>query len=128
LDSRLYFVLGDLASTVLAGVLTGWLCSLMVGVGWNMFFTMILAMGAGMVVGTVLWLPLSMLFGAMELMLPTMFGGMLSGMVVGMWAAMEPLGGHEAAAIGGVCGLLSIVAIWILNHSLRGRGSYEMRG
>lgn len=125
MDSRLYFVLGDLASNILVGLVVGWLCSLVVGVGWNMLFAMLLAMVIGMVLGTLLWLPLGMMFGAMEVMLPTMFGGMLSGMVVGMWAAMTPLGGAEAAAIGAVCGLVAIVIIWVLNNSVRGIRSYE---
>ena len=126
MDSRLYFVLGDLASNVLVGAVVGWLCALLVGVGWNMFFTMLLTMVIGMIVGTALWLPLGTLFGAMEVMVPTMFGGMLSGMVVGMWATMAPLGGYEALSIGGVCGLISIVLIWILNNSMRGLRHYQM--
>ncbi len=125
MDSRLFFVLGDLASNVLAGAAVGWLCALIVGVGWNMFFTMLLAMAIGMVVGIVLWVPLGVLFGAMEVMLPTMFSGMASGMVVGMWATMEPIGAYEGAAIGGVCGLASIVAIWILNNAVRGLRAYD---
>ncbi len=126
MDSRLYFVLGDLASNVLVGAVVGWLCALLVGVGWNMFFTMLLTMAIGMIVGTALWLPLGVLFGAMEVMLPTMFGGMLSGMLVGMWAAMAPLDSNEALIIGGVCGLVSIVIIWILNNSVRGLRHYQM--
>ncbi len=126
MDSRLYFVLGDLFSNVLVGAVVGWLCALIVGVGWSMFPTMILTMVIGMVVGTALWIPLGMMFGAMEVMLPTMFGGMVSGMVIGMWAAMEPLGGMESFVMGGVCGLASIVVIWILNNSVRGVHNFEM--
>jgi hypothetical protein len=125
MDSRLYFVLGDLASNILVGLVVGWLCCLIVDVGWHMFLTMVLAMFIGMVTGTVLWFPLGRFFGAMEVMLPTMFSGMLSGMVVGMWATMMPLGDFEAAAIGGVCGLISIVIIWILNNSVHGVVCYE---
>lgn len=120
MDSRLYFVLGDLFSNILVGVVAGWLAALVVGEGWNMFLAMVLAMVIGMAVGTILWLPLGTLFGAMEVMLPTMFGGMLSGMVVGMWAAMAPVGGFAAALVGGVCGLLSIVIVWVMNNTLRG--------
>jgi len=128
MDSRLYFILGDLASNVLVGIVVGWLCALIVGVGWNMLLAMLLTMVIGMLLGSVLWFPLGALFGAMEVMLPTMFGGMLAGMVVGMWAAMTPLGGREAVVIGGVCGLLSILVIWILNSRVRGVTRYETRG
>ncbi len=120
MDSRLYFVLGDLAVNILVGAVVAWLCALMVGVGWNMFLTMVLAMVIGMIVGTLLWFPLGILFGAMEVMLPVMLTGMVSGMVVGMWATMEPLSAMSALAVGGVCGLACIVAIWILNNSVRG--------
>lgn len=128
MDSRLYFVLGDLASNILVGLVVGWLCALIVGVGWNMYLAMLLAMVIGMVVGTVLWFPLGILFGAMEVMLPTMFGGMLSGMVVGMWAAMMPVSGTQAAVIGSVCGLISIVIIWVVNNAVRGIRPYQAEG
>jgi len=39
-----------------------------------------------------------------------------------------PLGGFEATAIGGVCGLISIVFTWFLNNSVRGIRSYETGG
>lgn len=120
MDSRLYFVLGDLGSNVFIGLAVGWLSAMLVGVGWNMYLAMMVTMVLGMVVGTILWLPLGILFGAMELMVPAMCTGMVSGMVVGMWAAMVPLGANEAATIGAVCGLASIVLVWIVNNSLRG--------
>jgi hypothetical protein len=99
-----------------------------VAVGWNMFLAMVLGMVIGMIAGLLLWLPLGVLFGAMEVMLPTMFGGMLSGMVIGMWSAMSTLGVADAAAIGGVCGLVSIVFIWILNNAVRGPRTYTAEG
>jgi hypothetical protein len=124
MDSRLYFILGDLLSNVLVGLVVGWLCCLIVSEGWPMFFTMLLTMGIGMLVGMVLCFPMGMLFGAMEVMLPTMFGGMLSGMVVGMWATMSALNSLQGVVIGGICGLVSIVIVWILNSYLRGVRSY----
>lgn len=120
MDSRLYFVLGDLFSNVAVGLVAGVLAALVVGEDWNMYLAMILAMVLGMIVGTVLWLPLGALFGAMEVMLPTMFGGMISGMVVGMWVAMSPISVKAAALVGMACGLLAIVIVWIINGSLRG--------
>ena len=120
MDSRLYFVLGDLFSNLLVAILAGWLCSLLIPAGWNMFLAMLVAMVIGMAVGLGLFFPLGVAFGAMEVMLPTMFTGMFSGMVVGMWAAMMPLGGLQAVAAGAVCGLVGVNVIWILNNSLRG--------
>ncbi len=128
MDSRLYFVLGDLASNLLVGAMAGWLSALVIGVGWNMWLAMFLAMALGMLVGLVLFFPLGMAFGAMEVMLPTMFGGMLSGMVVGMWAAMHPVSGTVALLVGAGCGLVGINVIWVLNIALRGRRSYAQEG
>ena len=47
MDSRLYFVLGDLASNLLVGALAGWISALVIGDGWNMWLAMFLAMGLG---------------------------------------------------------------------------------
>ena len=124
MDSRLYFVLGDLAGNLLVGAIAGWLSALVIGVGWNMVLAMFLAMALGMLVGLVLFFPLGMAFGAMEVMLPTMFSGMVSGMVVGMWAAMHPVGSVDALLAGAGCGLFGILLIWTLNHALRGRRVY----
>lgn len=128
MDSRLYFVLGDLAGNLLVGLAAGWLCSVIVGTGWNMFFTMLFTMALGMVVGLMLFFPLGILFGAMEVMVPLMFTGMVSGMVVGMWCTMAPLSTSAAAFYGAICGLVSIVSIWIINNTVRGVRTYGAKG
>lgn len=124
MDSRLYFVLGDLASNLLVGALAGWLSALVIGDGWNMWLAMFLAMGLGMLLALVLFFPLGMAFGAMEVMVPTMFSGMLGGMVVGMWAAMQPVSDAGALLAGAGCGLVGINVVWVLNVGLRGPRSY----
>ena len=128
MDSRLFFVLGDLFGKMLTGLVVGVLCSLVVGEGWNMFLAMCLAMAIGMAVGLVMFFPLGIFFGAMEVMLPVMFTGMASGMVVGMYCAMAPLTAGAAALWGAVCGLASIVLIWVLNTGLRGVTTYSDGG
>ena len=120
MDHRLYFVLGDLFSNLLTGALVGWLSWLITDPGWNMFAAMILMMILGMIVAIVLWLPVSVFFGAMEAMVPMMLTGMISGMVVAMWLTREALAASSCLYIGGVCGILSIVMIWILNSARRG--------
>ncbi len=124
MDHRLYFVLGDLAANIVVGAVAGWLCAMLIGVGWNMFVAMILAMVVGMVVATILFFPFAIFFGAMEIMLPAMMTGMVSGMAVGMWAAMETFESLEALRVGAVCGLVSLVFIWVVNNSLRGVKHY----
>jgi hypothetical protein len=120
MDHRLYFVLGDLLANVFAGAIIGALVWLLTPHGWNMWLVMVAAMAVGMLLATLLWLPLSPLLGAMEVMLPLMLTGMLAGMVVGMHAAMARFDAGQAALEGAVCGLVGIVVVWILNNSLRG--------
>ena len=128
MDSRLYFVLGDLAGNILVGAVAGWLSALVIVTGWHMVPAMFLAMALGMLVGLVLFFPLGMAFGAMEVMVPTMFSGMLAGMAIGMWAAMHPVAGIDALLAGGSCGLLGIIVVWLLNHAVRGRRVYPPEG
>ena len=120
MDSRLYFVIGDILVNVFAGLVVGWLVALMIGPGWNMWLAMIIAMLVGMVVATVLWFPLSLPYGAMEVMVPMMFSGMLSGMVVGMWSAMSVVTVSAATMAGAALGLAGIVVIWVINNTVRG--------
>ncbi len=124
MDSRLYFVLGDLGGNLLVGALAGWLSALVIVTGWHMVPAMFLAMALGMLVGLILFFPLGMAFGAMEVMVPTMFSGMLAGMVVGMRAAMHPVPGVDALVWGAGCGLLGLVVVWLLNYAVRGRRTF----
>ena len=124
MDSRWYFVFGDLLVSLLAGAVAAWFSALLVGVGWPMLAAMLVAMALGMMVGLFVFFPFSILFGAMEVMLPAMFTGMVSGMIIGMWAAMHPLEGGSALLAGACCGLICLSLIWILNTRLRGVRSY----
>jgi len=120
MDHRLYFVLGDLFANLLAGAIVGLLCWLIVSPGWNMFVAMIVMMMIGMLIATVLWIPCSVLFGAMEVMVPMMLSGMVSGMVISMSLAMEQLSAATCFSFGAICGLASIVVVWVLNSAMRG--------
>ena len=79
----------------------------------------------GMLIGGVVALPaavaLSVPFGAMELMLPVMLTGMTSGMLLGMVAAMRAMSSGSAAALGGIVGLVVLVATYALNAYVRAR-------
>ncbi len=118
MDQRLYFVLGDLALNILAGALIGWLIWLITPAAWNMWPAMLLGMFLGMLFAAILFIPAGIFFGAMEVMMPLMLTGMVSGMVIAMRAGM--LSGGGALFEGAVCGLACIVAVWVLNNSLRG--------
>lgn len=120
MDQRLYFVLGDIGANIVTGMLAGWICWLLIPLGWNMLIAMLVAMALGMLVALLLFPVLAYFWGAMEVMVPTMFSGMLSGMVVGMRAAMMPISSTEALFVGGAFGLAGIVIIWVLNNKLKG--------
>lgn len=121
MDHRLFFVLGDMLSNIMTGAIVAWACWSLFDSDWNMFVAMVLAMGFGMFLSMLLWLPAGLLFGVMEAMVPMMFTGMVASMIVGMWAAMHPLSLQAAIATGAVSGLLCINIIWILNNHLRGQ-------
>ena len=124
MDHRIFFVAGDLIANLLVGALVGLVSAIFVGVGWNMLLAMILAMMLGMLIGGLTFFPLSLLFGAMEVMLPAMLTGMISGMIVGMRGTMHSMTPYEGAAIGGLCGLVCILIIWVINSRLRGVKSH----
>ncbi|TGD71560.1 hypothetical protein E4634_18110 [Mangrovimicrobium sediminis] len=120
MDNRLYFVLGDLLANLLGGAFIGWLVWLMIPTGWNMWLAMFIAMAVGMLLATFVFIPFSIFLGAMEVMVPLMLTGMVAGMVTGMRGAMGMLDAGGAAFEGAVCGLACIVAVWILNNTIRG--------
>lgn len=120
MDKRLYFVIGDIVANIATGALAGWVCWLLMPLGWHMLLAMVVAMVLGMLVALLLFPLFAYFWGAMEVMVPTMFSGMLSGMVVGMRATMMPLSQTEALFVGGAFGLAGIVIIWVLNNLLKG--------
>jgi hypothetical protein len=125
MERRPYFLLGDLISNAGVGGLVAVVVALVVGESWPAW----LAMVGGMLVGNLVALPaavgLSVVFGAMELMLPVMVSGMLSGMVVGMRAASGPLSNSTVLTWGAALGLAALLATYALNAYIQAtyRGS-----
>ena len=127
MDKRLFFVLGDLLANIVVGATVAWLTWLIVSTGWNMWLTMFVMMFFGMIIATILFFPFGYFFGAMEVMLPTMLTGMLSGMVVSMRCTMHTTSASYAIFLGAVCGLGSIVAVWILNNHIFNSSNRESK-
>ena len=112
METRLYFVLGDLFANVLVASAAAGLCTWLIGGSWGMLPGMLTGMLLGMLVAMLISLPLlSPLLGVMEVMSPCM----LSGMFGGMWGGMWQLGGAEVMSWGIGTGLVVIVAIYALN-------------
>lgn len=120
METRAYFVVGDLLSTCAIGAAVGGVTGLAVPAGWSMPLVMM----AGMLLGMALALPLSLVFmpafGAMEIMLPGMLAGMVSGMASGMAVAAGAVDGLETLAVGGGCGFLVFLYTYALNARFGG--------
>lgn len=87
---KVFFIILDYMVAILMGVGTLFLVSLVVGKGWNMFFTMIVGMVLGMVVLAVTVLVFSPICSLFQLFPSGMIITMLTGMAAGMiFAAKE---------------------------------------
>lgn len=120
MDHRFEYVVGDLIANVVLGGIVGLLCWLIVGPSWNMWIAMFLMMAIGSFMGLVGFFMTARWLGAMESMVPLMFTGELTGMVVGMAVPMMPFSAMQGLTWGAACGLGAIVIIWIVNSLLRG--------
>jgi hypothetical protein len=123
METRPYFVLGDLLANGLAGVLVGLAMASIFGPGWNMWLAMFVGMAIGMALSLFVALPMGAFFGAMEVMLPVMTTGMVAGMVVSMAAAMQPVSHGRAAELGLYCGIGTLLTCYVANVWIRGRAS-----
>ncbi len=123
METRPYFLLGDLLANSLAGVVVALLCSVVFGPSWNMVVAMFVGMALGMFVSMFVALPMGALFGAMEVMVPVMTTGMVAGMVVSMGAAMEPVPAGQAAWLGVLSGVGTLVACYVADAWMKGRAS-----
>ena len=120
MEKRLYFLFGDVLASSLIGVLAGLAVSALIGPSWPMLIGMLVGMALGMLVSLLSPIVFTPLFGAHEVMIPSMLAGMLSGMVVGMGAAMQPLSAGTVSALGALIGVGVTVLVWIGNAVLHG--------
>lgn len=120
MERRVYFILGDLLSCIVAGAAGGWLILLVMPGDWFVLLGMVIGMALGMVAGMLVGALFSPLFGAMELMLPASLSGMLGGMVVGMMHAMAGIGPTDAAWSGAAVGILCLAFTYRLQARLHG--------
>lgn len=121
IETRPYFVIGDVLSCTLCGALVGVVCAALFGPAWNMWVAMLVGMALGMVLALLPALGLGALFGAMEVMVPVMLTGMVAGMVVSMRAAMGTLSVPSGVEIGCLSGLGALAVSYLMNAVLRRR-------
>lgn len=126
METRLYFLLGDLLACVLVAVVAACACAAIFSDAWPMVLLMPVSMVVGMFIGLLVAVLAGLIyfFGAMEIMVPTMF----TGMVAGMWGAMVGAGPEfsyaSLAMQGATLGLVVNVAIRIYSMSLSGIKHY----
>lgn len=117
---KTYFILGDLISNLSVGMITAYVCSLLISPSWNHFIAMVVGMGVGMIMAGLLGgLWFFRYFGAMEVMLPTMLTGMMVGMGAGMGAAMS-YSSIQMLLLGATVGFMIWAVIGWLNRRLSG--------
>ncbi len=120
METRIYFILGDLTACVISGAIGGWLAHAAVPGDLSTFFGMFIGMFLGMIAGMLVGFLLTPLFGAMEIMLPAALAGMVGGMIVGMRSAMAGVSPDNAAFNGALAGCAVLVFTYFLQARLHG--------
>lgn len=115
IETRIYFLLGDVASNVLVGAGVGTLAGVTL-TGWPPWLAMAAGMLGGMIAAMLLGLALGTLFGAFEVMLPVTLTGMAAGMAI----PMAGFGWPHCLTLGGGLGLLVLALTYLANLALRG--------
>lgn len=119
METRPYFVLGDCFVNALVGAFSGW-----AGVAWmphalGFWLGMAVSMAGAMTVTMALALTLFLRwFGAHEVMVPTMIGGMTANMSVCALAHMHGVGALDGAWIGALIGLGVLAVTYAANARL----------
>lgn len=121
-ETRPYFVAGDILATCVAGGASAVAASYLVAPGWALPAGIIVGMLAGMLLSLVLAFLFVPLFGAFEVMLPAMLAGMVAGMITGMTSAAGALDHSLSALVGVGVGLASVLYTYALNARARSAG------
>lgn len=118
LETRPYFVVGDLLANSGLGALVGVCCALVIPQNWSSFVAMMAGMFLGMLIAIPVQLASSLLLGAFETMLPMMLSGMSSGMLVAMMASQGLVPWRDGLATGALAGLAVVAFTYVMNALL----------
>ena len=119
METRPYFVFGDIFSNALVGAISGW-----AGVAWmphalGFWLGMAVSMVGAMLVTMLLSLTLLLRwFGAHEVMVPTMVGGMTANMSVCVMAHFAGFSALTGAWIGALIGVAVLGLVYAANARL----------
>jgi hypothetical protein len=121
---EIWFVTGDVLAGSALGVATAVAVRAIVAPGMDM----VMAMLAGMAVGTILHLAFGLLLGPLLGFFHVMVPGGVIGMYGGMLFAMrDSMQGHLASSgvgVGAAFGALVVVALYFYDRALRGSGRF----
>ena len=121
METRLYFIVGDLLSNTFLGGVVGAACSAIFADGWPMFPAMLLGMALGMLIAVPVEFVCGIFFGAFEVMLPMMLTGMAAGMFASMAASLTDLSWPRGALLGVAAGAATLAFTYLANALLTRR-------
>jgi hypothetical protein len=119
METRPYFVLGDCFSNALVGAFSGWAGIVWMPHAFGFWLGMLVSMAGAMAVTMVLALTLLLRwFGAHEVMVPTMIGGMTANMTVCAIAHHHAMSALDGAWMGALIGIVVLSLTYIANARL----------
>ena len=119
METRPYFILGDVSCSVTVGLASGTAVMALGSLEWSMPVSMVAGMLLGMTVAAIGIIAFGLCFGMMELHMPAMITGMLTGMGVVMLGLQEPLAEVTAGFLGALVGLVIYTLTWMADALLQ---------
>jgi len=119
METRPYFIIGDVSCSVTVGIASGAAVTALVSLEWSMLVSMVAGMLLGMTVAAIGIIGFGLCFGMMELHMPAMITGMLTGMGIVMLRSQEPLAAVTAGFLGALVGLVIYTLTWMADALLQ---------
>jgi len=119
------YKLADPTVQILSGTITAIVSATAVSSSWNMFLGMILGNFIGMFFMIILMIPLTVVFGGFEIMIPLFLVTMSCGMVGGMLGTVEQVSLNHVTLIGAFVSLVIFSYVSWSDHKLKGQVPIE---
>ena len=119
METRPYFILGDVSCSVTVGIASGTAVTALVSMEWSMLVAMVAGMLLGMTAAAIGIIAFGLCFGMTELHMPAMISGMLTGMGIVMLGLQEPLAEVTAGFLGALVGLVIYTLTWMADALLQ---------
>lgn len=115
----------DPAVQTISGTITAVVTAAIVQNSWNMFLGMIFGDIVGMFFMIILMVPLTVIFGGFEVMIPLFLVTMSCGMVGGMLGTIEHISLDQVAFTGAIISLIIFAYVAWSDHKLKGQFQNE---